>query len=110
MRLGVVEYIDCAHTIPGHPKCGSLHGHTYKVELIIEGETRDSRGMIVDFGRMKRDLREVLAKFDHRSWNEFLDFPTVENICELLAKSLEPRLEHPFHLKVWEGEGKWAEL
>jgi 6-pyruvoyltetrahydropterin/6-carboxytetrahydropterin synthase len=110
MKLGVVEYIDCAHTIPGHPKCGTLHGHTYRVELIIEGDARDERGMILDFGIMKGRLREVLAKYDHRSWNEFLEFPTVENICELLAKQMGPRLSHPFHLRVWEGEGKWAEI
>lgn len=110
MKLGVVEYVDCAHHIPGHPKCGTLHGHTYKVELVLEGSKKNDKGMMVDFGDMKGALRDVLAKFDHRSWNEFLEFPTVENICELLAKNLGARLDHPFHLRVWEGEGKWAEL
>jgi len=28
MRLGITEYIDCAHFLPGHPKCGQIHGHT----------------------------------------------------------------------------------
>ncbi len=110
MKLGVVEFIDCAHTIPGHPKCGTLHGHTYKVELIIEGDSRDEKGMVLDFGIMKSRLREVLGKYDHRSWNEFLEFPTVENICDLLAKQMAPRLSNPFHVRVWEGEGKWAEI
>lgn len=110
MRLGVQEYIDCAHSIPGHPKCGTLHGHTYRVELVIEGSTRHPSGMVVDFGEMKSILKDVLAKYDHRSWNEFLEFPTVENICELLAKRLSVLINHPFHLRVWEGEGKWAEL
>ena len=38
MKLGITEFIDCAHFLPGHPKCGQVHGHTYKVEVIIEGE------------------------------------------------------------------------
>ena len=43
MRLGITEYIDCAHFLPGHPKCGQVHGHTYKVEVVIEGEKKKER-------------------------------------------------------------------
>ena len=38
MRLGLTETIDCAHMLPGHPKCGQLHGHTYTVEVVVEGK------------------------------------------------------------------------
>ncbi|HZO09232.1 MAG TPA: 6-carboxytetrahydropterin synthase, partial [Myxococcota bacterium] len=31
MRLGVTDYIDCAHLLEGHAKCGRLHGHTYRI-------------------------------------------------------------------------------
>ena len=51
MKLGIIEYIDCAHFLPGHHKCGALHGHTYRVEVTIEGENKT--GMIVDFGDLK---------------------------------------------------------
>ena len=108
MKLGVTEYIDCAHYLPGHAKCGSLHGHTYKIELIVEGETRD--GMVVDFADLKRSAREALAEYDHRSFNDFLEYPSVENICELLSSKLKRKLSFPFTLRVWEGHGKWAEL
>jgi hypothetical protein len=33
MKLGITEFIDCAHFLPGHPKCGQLHGHTYSGQL-----------------------------------------------------------------------------
>ncbi|MGH7599422.1 MAG: 6-pyruvoyl trahydropterin synthase family protein, partial [bacterium] len=59
MKLGYIEHIDCAHFLPGHRKCGVLHGHTYKVEVIIEGENKT--GMILDFGEMKLIIRGVLA-------------------------------------------------
>lgn len=107
MRLGVVDYIDCAHHLPGHPKCGALHGHTYKVEITIEGETRD--GMLLDFADFKQSVREVLAVYDHRNWNDFLDYPSVENICELLSGKFEAKLPFRHTLRVWEGHGKWAE-
>src|SRR5690349_14186768 len=87
MKLGVIEYVDCAHFLPGHVKCGPLHGHTYKVEVTVEGTPKD--GMIIDFGDLKRIVRDVLMPYDHRSWNDVLDYPSVENICELLREKLK---------------------
>ncbi|MCJ2519770.1 MAG: 6-carboxytetrahydropterin synthase [Candidatus Thermoplasmatota archaeon] len=107
MKLGVVEYMDCAHFLPGHSKCGSLHGHTYKVEVIIEGEAKG--GMIVDFANLKAKLRDVLRDYDHKALNDFLEYPSVENICELLSGNLKDKLGFPLLVRVWEGEGKWAE-
>jgi 6-pyruvoyltetrahydropterin/6-carboxytetrahydropterin synthase len=108
VKLGYIEYMDCAHYLPEHPKCGSLHGHTYKVEVIIEGENKT--GMILDFADMKKIIREVLADYDHRSLNDFLDYPSVENICEMLQRRFAERWKYPFTIRVWEGDGKWAEL
>ena len=110
MKLGITEYIDCAHFLPGHPKCGQVHGHTYKVEVIIEAEHAPGQGIIVDFNDLKVRTREVLHRYDHRNWNDVLEFPSVENICELLAGNLKERLVFSFTLRVWEGHGKWAEL
>jgi 6-pyruvoyltetrahydropterin/6-carboxytetrahydropterin synthase len=109
MRLGITEYLDCAHLLPGHAKCGRLHGHTYKVELVVEGETGEG-GMVVDFSELRRRAREVLGEYDHRYWNDYLELPTVENICRLLAQHLEPIMGFPFSIRVWEGQEKWAEI
>jgi 6-pyruvoyltetrahydropterin/6-carboxytetrahydropterin synthase len=108
MKLGVVEHIDCAHYLPGHAKCGTLHGHTYRVEVVIEG--RNKSGMVMDFADLRRVLRETLVVYDHKPLNDFLEYPSVENICELLHQTLSSRLPFPFSIRVWEGEGKWAEL
>ena len=108
MRIGITEYMDCAHFLPDHTKCGRLHGHTYKVEVVIEGDK--SGGMVVDFSDLKAETRKVLQEYDHRSWNDVLDYPSVENICELLARQLKQRLDFPFVIRVWEGHGKWAEI
>jgi 6-pyruvoyltetrahydropterin/6-carboxytetrahydropterin synthase len=109
MRLGITEFIDCAHFLPGHPKCGQVHGHTYKVEIVIEGQSGQG-GMVVDFNDLKTRTREVLQQYDHRHWNDVLEFPTVENICELLSRQLREKIPFPLVLRVWEGNGKWAEM
>jgi len=108
MKLGVIEHMDCAHFLPGHPRCGGIHGHTYRVELIIEGESRS--GMIADFADLKTALREILAAYDHKSLNDFLEYPSVENVCEMIRGRMAARIPFPFSLKIWEGAGKWAEI
>jgi len=107
MKLGVRETMDCAHFLPGHEKCGSLHGHTYRIELTIEGENKT--GMVVDFAVLKEVLHDTLSRFDHKFLNDFLDYPSVENICEMIRQELGKQLHFPFTLRVWEGEGKWVE-
>jgi 6-pyruvoyltetrahydropterin/6-carboxytetrahydropterin synthase len=108
VKLGIADHIDCAHFLPGHPKCGQLHGHTYRIELVIEGE-KGPDGMVLDFDEIKSGLRAVIREYDHRSLNDFLEYPSVENICDLLRSKLEPQMRFPFTLRVWEGAGKWAE-
>jgi 6-pyruvoyltetrahydropterin/6-carboxytetrahydropterin synthase len=107
MRLGVTEHVDCAHHLPSHPKCGKVHGHTYRVEVVVEGEVRD--GMVLDFADIKREVRAVLADYDHADWNDVLDYPSVENICALLLERLRQRLPFALSVRVYEGHAKWAE-
>ncbi|WP_456475776.1 6-pyruvoyl trahydropterin synthase family protein [Candidatus Pyrohabitans sp.] len=107
MKLGVVEYFDAAHYLPEHRSCGVMHGHTYKVEVILEGEPRG--GIIVDFADVKATLREVLAEYDHRMLNELLPYPSAENICMSIYEKLKARLNFPLRVRLWEGEGKWVE-
>jgi 6-pyruvoyltetrahydropterin/6-carboxytetrahydropterin synthase len=108
MKIGIIDHIDCAHFLPGHPKCGKPHGHTYKVECVIEGDL--NQGMVMDFADLKQSLRSVLQQYDHKSWNDFLEYPSVENICSLLHQDLRKAVSWPCTLRVWEGDGKWAEL
>lgn len=62
---------DSAHFLSGYEgKCSNIHGHRWRIEaeiysetLISEGQTR---GMIVDFGDLKRDLKVIADSLDHR--------------------------------------------
>ena len=63
MKLGIIDYIDSAHYLPGHGKCGKVHGHTYKVEIVIEGDKKES-GMVMDFYDIKKIVKEVMAEYD----------------------------------------------
>jgi len=54
-----------SHVVPNHPKCGHLHGHTYAVDVELDGEVPPG-GMIMDFGDVKEALRVVVDELDHR--------------------------------------------
>ena len=91
MKLGVIDYIDCAHYLPGHDKCGSLHGHTYKIEVVIEGEK--TSGMVIDFSDLKRVVESrVLERLDHACANDLMDNPTAEVLARWIWDELRPEL------------------
>ncbi len=52
-------------TIPGH-KCESLHGHNYVVTVVAEGDVDPVTGFVIDFAAVKRVLRPVIDRIDHR--------------------------------------------
>jgi 6-pyruvoyltetrahydropterin/6-carboxytetrahydropterin synthase len=53
------------HFIAGHQKCGRLHGHTYVVSMKLHGEM-GKNGMVMDFIPLKKELRAIADKLDHR--------------------------------------------
>lgn len=108
MRVGVVEHFDSMHFLPGNPYCGVPHGHTYRVDLALEGPVRD--GIVMDFGILRSVLREVLRDFDHVDLNRVLPYPSCENLAAELLRRLKERIPGGrLTVRVWEGEGKWAE-
>jgi len=53
------------HIIPGHVKCGRLHGHDYAINATVEGEMGPD-GVIMDFISVKELLRGIASELDHR--------------------------------------------
>lgn len=43
----------------------SVHGHSYKVELTLQGVELDHAGMLVDFGLLKGPIKQFIDSFDH---------------------------------------------
>ena len=60
---------DAAHQLVGHcGKCANLHGHTYKLEVAVEGPlitSGSSEGMVIDFSDLKSAAGELVDKLDH---------------------------------------------
>jgi 6-pyruvoyltetrahydropterin/6-carboxytetrahydropterin synthase len=57
-----------AHVVRGcsSKRCrASVHGHSYKVEVLFESDYLDNGQMVYDFGLMKQGMKELIDSFDH---------------------------------------------
>jgi 6-pyruvoyltetrahydropterin/6-carboxytetrahydropterin synthase len=55
-----------AHMIPGHQFCGGIHGHSYHVDVQVDGERCGEFGFVVDFKKVKDLMRDLCAELDHK--------------------------------------------
>jgi 6-pyruvoyltetrahydropterin/6-carboxytetrahydropterin synthase len=98
---------EAAHVLPHHlGKCSRLHGHSYRLDVTVEGPLQTSgpaTGMVVDFDELARTVRaHVIDELDHRHLNDTIENPTSENIVAWIWRHLEPHLPELTELMLWE--------
>ncbi len=113
-ELTVRTHFDAAHSLAGYPgECARLHGHTFKVDVVVEGELLNSIGIVYDFKDLKNSVNGILDRFDHRHINEIPPFdeiiPTAENLANYLYHELRKDGDFPpgvriKQVNVWESE------
>ncbi|MFO7783795.1 MAG: 6-carboxytetrahydropterin synthase QueD [Thermodesulfobacteriota bacterium] len=78
-------------------KCEHMHGHNWKVEVFVRGETLGDDGLLIDFHDVKAAANRVLEKLDHKLLNEVEPFhrinPSSENIARHIFESLSKELD-----------------
>lgn len=98
------EYLfDSAHKLENHPgKCKNLHGHTYRLQVSVQGKLNEKTGMIIDFCELQKIVeKNVLDILDHSYLNEIIKNPTAENVSIWIWKKLEKSL-NLVEIKLWE--------
>lgn len=89
-----------AHQLRGYKgKCENLHGHNFKVEVVVGGEDLDGCGMLVDFVDLKRTISGLINEnLDHRNLNDLKPFqpgamnPSAENVARWLSDEIAKTL------------------
>ena len=99
MRTTLVKTFtfEAAHRLPHAPegnKCRRLHGHSFAIEVAVEGEVDARAGWVMDFAELKDAVRPFIEQLDHRYLNEIdgLANPTSEVLARWLWDRLKPRL------------------
>jgi len=77
-------------------KCEALHGHNWKVEVVVSGEELDGSGGVLDFAEVKAATSEVMSEIDHRYLNALPFFiehnPSSENIARYIFERLQEKI------------------
>lgn len=97
-------------------RCENMHGHNWRVQVVVEGQQLGDDGILVDFNVLKRSLNDVLDQLDHHDLNTLTPFltaePSAENIARFIASEMGHRLNTPHarvcQVNVWETEHSLA--
>jgi len=92
-EVSVEESFAAGHALRHYQgKCENVHGHNYKVRVVLEGERLDAAGLLFDFGELRRQIAEVIRALDHKFLNDLPPFtelnPSAENIAKYFYEEL----------------------
>ncbi len=88
---------EAAHLLPHLPKthkCRRLHGHSFVVEVVIEGDCDPKLGWLMDYADISAAFKPIHDQLDHYYLNEIpgLENPTSENLAAWIWRRLRPKL------------------
>lgn len=98
--LRIERMFSAAHSIAGHPKCGQVHGHNWKVTVEFRAWQLIEPGWVLDFATAKQGVDTVLQRYDHININTILDPPTAEILAANLFTELRAVFQKVEHLAV----------
>ncbi|ANM09221.1 MULTISPECIES: 6-carboxytetrahydropterin synthase QueD [unclassified Rhizobium] len=114
MKITQAFTFEAAHRLPNVPathKCHRMHGHSYRIELQVEGPIDPHTGFVIDFFDVEKVFGPVLQQLDHHTLNDIpgLENPTAENISVWIWEKVKPLLGNVSSIKVFETPACWAE-
>ena len=98
---------EAAHRLPRVPaghKCARLHGHSFKVELSIDGPVNPDTGWFIDFGDLMAAWDPLHRQLDHNYLNEIdgLDNPTSEVLAKWIWDRIRQKIPQLARVTVFE--------
>jgi len=131
MKMMVVKQFkfESAHFLPEYDgKCNNVHGHSYSLQIGIQGDVDDKTGMVMDFSQLKEIVsQEVVDILDHSFLNDLksepgelgINFPwampTAENMVRWIVQRLKTRWDRMREdgeialVRLWETSTSYAE-
>lgn len=116
-ELMVETQFSAAHQLRGYKgKCENLHGHNWRIQVVITAEKLNDIGLAMDFHELKKITNELISTLDHSVLNEMFPFteinPSSENIAKWMYDSIKKKLNNNniavASVTVWEAEAASA--
>ena len=98
-ELKIITEFSAAHNLRNfRGKCEALHGHNWKVEVVLSGKNLDDSGVVLDFAEVKTATSEIMSEIDHRYLNDLPFFmennPSSENIARYIFHRLQEKIDN----------------
>lgn len=112
-ELKIEDYLAAAHNLREYEgECENLHGHNWKIEVVVRADALDKIGLAIDFKELKEHTNSILDELDHKYLNDMPQFkeinPSSENIARYIFEELETKLEgtgvYVYKITAWESE------
>jgi 6-pyruvoyltetrahydropterin/6-carboxytetrahydropterin synthase len=115
-RISIERHIDAAHYLREYQgKCEALHGHRYRIIVKVEAWELNDIGLAYDFTILKKQLDDIIERYDHTCLNDVPPFDKInassENLARTIYEQLKPAVEAPAVLccvEVWESPDSWV--
>ena len=116
-RLMIKTSFAAAHNLINYQgDCENLHGHNWRVEVVVAAKELDKAGLGIDFKILKKQANSLLDELDHKYLNDLTPFkndsPSSENISRYLFERLSETLNNENitveKINVWESENACA--
>lgn len=116
-RLMIKTSFAAAHNLINYQgDCENLHGHNWRVEVVVAAKELDKAGLGIDFKILKKQTNLLLDELDHKYLNDLTPFksesPSSENISRYLFERLSKTLNNENisveRVNVWESENACA--
>ena len=99
--------------------CARNHGHNYRIEIVVRGETLDGQRLLIDFSELDRILAPLVARLDHQNLNEIPPFDRVNPTAEAIAEWFYRGMAEPVAkatdgrarlraVRLWETPDSWV--
>ncbi len=112
MQISKEFTFEASHILPKHKgKCSRLHGHSWRLWVVVEGPIHEETGFVCDYGELKMLVdSQVINKLDHshlgcgiawtgddqHPWQSYFGpafYPSSENLCKAVFKLLSPLVQ-----------------
>ena len=90
----ILEAAQSLTKVPAGHKCARLHGHTFTIEITVEGEVNPDTGWLYDHAFISAAMKPIIEELDHSYLNDVpgLENPTIEMMAGWLWNKLSPQL------------------
>ena len=113
----VAAQFEAAHRLVGELGSATrLHGHTYRMEVMVRGERIKDDGTLYDIGQLSPAVDELAASLHYRDLNDVPDLAGVNTTAEAVAQYCWDRLAPPLRgqgldslmVRIWESPQVYA--